>query len=163
GCECPSDSVTQLSADQSYYLRSPAPPSYGTISLPMDEMASLATKVGESDWPPPRDCLIFNPSLSSLARLQRLHAAAGQLAEDAPEIIANPEAARGLEQALIEAVVECVAYGERREPSLAQGQHTIVMRRFHRVVEQHVGEPLYIPEICKTIGVSERTLRNCCQ
>ena len=31
----------------------------------------------------------------------------GQLAEDAPEIIANPEAARGLEQALIQAMMDC--------------------------------------------------------
>ena len=37
------------------------------------------------------------------------------------------------------------------------------MRRFHRVVEEHVGEPLYIPEICTAIGISERTLRICCQ
>ena len=47
-----------------------------------------------------------------MARLQRLHAAAGQLAKDAPEIIAHPEAARGLEQALIEAMVGCL--GDRQ-------------------------------------------------
>jgi hypothetical protein len=37
--------------------------------------------------------------------MMKLHAAVGRLAENAPEIIANPDAARGLEQALIEAVV----------------------------------------------------------
>jgi hypothetical protein len=40
-----------------------------------------------------------------MAKLQRLHAVAGNLAERSPEIIANPDAARGLEQALIEAMV----------------------------------------------------------
>jgi transcriptional regulator GlxA family with amidase domain len=98
-----------------------------------------------------------------MVRLQRLHAAAGQLAEDAPEIIAHPEAARGLEQALIEAMVGCLADGEARENGLAQGQHAIVMRRFRRVVEENPEEPLYIPEICKTSGVSQRTLLMCCQ
>jgi len=34
------------------------------------------------------------------------------LAENAPEIIANPDAAYGLEQALIEAMVSCLAHGE---------------------------------------------------
>jgi hypothetical protein len=35
-----------------------------------------------------------------MTNLQRLNAAAGHLAETAPEIIANPDAAYGLEQAL---------------------------------------------------------------
>ena len=98
-----------------------------------------------------------------MAKLQRLHAAAGQLAEDAPEIIAHPEAAHGLEQALIEAMVGCLADAERCENSLAQGHHAIVMRRFRRVVEENPEEPLLIPEICKAIRVSIRTLQMCCQ
>ena len=99
-----------------------------------------------------------------MAKLQRLHTAAGDLAKNAPEILANPDAAHGLEQALVEALVGCFAECDRpRENSLAQGQHATVMRRFRRVVEENPKEPLYIPDICKTIGVSERTLRMCCQ
>ena len=37
------------------------------------------------------------------------------------------------------------------------------MRRFRRVVEESPEQPLFIPEICKAIGVSERTLRMCCR
>jgi AraC-like DNA-binding protein len=37
------------------------------------------------------------------------------------------------------------------------------MRRFRQAVDESAGAPLYIPEICKTIRVSERTLRVCCQ
>jgi AraC-like DNA-binding protein len=98
-----------------------------------------------------------------MARLRQLHAAAGDLAQRAPEIIANPDAARGLEQELIEAMVDCLACSETRESSLAQGQHAIVMRRFRRVVEENPAEPLFIPEICAAIRVSSRTLRMCCQ
>jgi transcriptional regulator GlxA family with amidase domain len=98
-----------------------------------------------------------------MARLQRLHIAASDLAENAPEIIANADAAHGLEQALVEAVVACLAHGEGRKPSLAQGQHATVMRRFFRMVEENPEQPFFIPEICNTIGVSERTLRMCCQ
>ena len=99
-----------------------------------------------------------------MAKLQRLHTAAGDLAKNAPEILANPDAAHGLEQALVEALVGCFAERDRRrENSLAQGQHAIVMRRFRRVVEESPTVPLFIPEICKVIRVSERTLRVCCQ
>jgi transcriptional regulator GlxA family with amidase domain len=98
-----------------------------------------------------------------MARLQRLHAAAGHLAEEAPEIIANPDAARGLEQALVEAMISCLADGEVREDSLAQRHHELIMRRFRRVVEENPEQPLYIPEVCKAIRVASRTLRMCCQ
>src|SRR5262249_2792722 len=73
--------------------------------------------------------------------------------------IANPDAARGLEQALIEAMVGCLSHPEDRKNSLAHGQHAIVMRRFRRVIEENSTEPLYIPEICKAIRVGSRKLR----
>ena len=98
-----------------------------------------------------------------MARLQRLHAAAGVLAEEAPAVLAHPEAARGLEQALIEAMVSCLGLGEVREDRSALRQHEKIMRRFHTAVEETVDQPLYIPELCKAIGVSERLLRTCCQ
>jgi AraC-like DNA-binding protein len=60
-------------------------------------------------------------------------------------------------------MVGCLIYREGRENSLAQGQHTIVMRRFRRVVEENPEEPLYVSEICKAIRVSDRTLRMVCQ
>jgi AraC-like DNA-binding protein len=85
------------------------------------------------------------------------------LAEDAPEIIAHPEAARGLEQALIEALVGCLGEAPVREDRLAQRHHSLIMRRFRKAVEESPEQPLYIPEICKKIGVSDRTLRMCCQ
>jgi len=60
-------------------------------------------------------------------------------------------------------MVDCLRHGQQQETTLAQGQHAIVMRRFRRVVEESPEQPLFIPEICKAIGVSESTLRMCCQ
>jgi hypothetical protein len=115
------------------------------------------------DVTPPKDSLIVRPEPHALTKLRRLHAAAGRLAEEAPEVIANPDAARGLEQAVIEAMAGCLGHREDRPRSSAQGQHAIIMRRFRRVVEENPEEALYIPEICKAIRVSDRTLRMVCQ
>src|SRR5262245_44196521 len=98
-----------------------------------------------------------------MAKLQRLHAAATQLAEDAPEIIAHPEATRGLEQLVIEAMVDCLCDGEVHEDRSAQRHHAIVMRRFRRAVEENPDRTLYIAELCAASGASDRTLRACCQ
>jgi len=98
-----------------------------------------------------------------MAKLQRLHAAAGQLAEDAAGVIAHSEAARGLEQALIEAMVDCFGTEELGEDRSALRRHAAIMHRFYRVVEERPDEALFIPELCTVIGASERTLRICCQ
>jgi AraC-like DNA-binding protein len=57
----------------------------------------------------------------------------------------------------------CLGHPGGPANSLGQGQHAVVMRRFRRVLEENPEKPIFIPEICKAIRVSERTLRICCQ
>ena len=162
--EIHSTNLVRHSLADNYHQRSSGAAHFGTMSLPVEDMAALGETMAGTDLTPPRDTMLITPPPSAVAKLQRLHAAAGDLAKKAPEILANPDAAHGLEQALVEALVGCFAERDRRrENSLAQGQHAIVMRRFRRVVEESPTVPLFIPEICKVIRVSERTLRVCCQ
>ena len=163
GVEMQPTNIVRHGEGQVYYQRSSGPASFGGMSLAVEDMAAIGEAMAGIDLKPPRDEILVTPQPAAMARLQRLHAAAGHLAEEAPEIIANPDAARGLEQSLIEAMVGCLAHGEVREDSLAQQHHELIMRRFHKVVEENPEQPLYIPEICKAIRVSQRTLLACCQ
>jgi len=163
GMELHANAITRLSMGQSYYCRSAGPTSIGSMSVQLAEMVSIGAVMAGTDLTPPRDTLIFTPPPGTVATLQRLHAAAAHLAETAPEIIANPNAAYGLEQALIEAMIGCLGNNEAREDSVAQRHHELIMRRFRRVVEENPDKLLYVPEICERIRVSERTLRVCCQ
>jgi AraC-like DNA-binding protein len=158
----PSDLV-RPSEGHSYNLQSSGSTCISGMSLSLEEMDSVGRTMAGHDLTPPRDTLIFTPPPAAMTKLQRLYAAAAHLAETAPEIIANLDAARGLEQALIEAMVYCFGNDEPREDSVAQRQHELIMRRFRRVVEESPDQPLYDAELCKAIGVSERTLRVCCQ
>jgi methylphosphotriester-DNA--protein-cysteine methyltransferase len=163
GIEMQPTNIVRYSEGQNYYRRSSGFAAYGSMSLPLAEIAAFGEALAAVDLTPPRDAILITPLPAAMARLQRLHAATGDLADNAPEIIANPDAARGLEQALIEAMIGCLACREDRESTVAQGQHAIVMRRFRRVIEESPEQPLYIPEICKAIRVPDRTLRLCCQ
>jgi AraC-like DNA-binding protein len=163
GVELQPNDIARLSEGQSFYQHSSGSASFGGMSLPVADMVSVGAALAGSDLTPPRDTVILTPPPRAMAKLQRLHAAAGHLAETAPEIIANPSAAYGLEQALVEAMVGCLGASEAREDTVAQRQHELIMRRFRRVVEENPDQPLYIPELCTAIGVSERTLRVCCQ
>ena len=163
GVEMQPTNVVRYSEGQSYYRLSSGFACYGSMSLPVEEMAFVGATIAGVDLAPPKDALTLTPPPSAMAKLQRLHAAAGRLAEEAPEIIAHPEAARGLEQALIEAMVGCLGDGEVREDRSAQRRHAMILRRFRRAVEENPDQPLYIPELCGLIGVPGRTLRASCQ
>jgi AraC-like DNA-binding protein len=163
GVKMQSTDIVRHAEDEAYFQRSSGSASFGAMSLPEEDMAAIGEAMAGLDLTPLRDAMLVTPPPCAMAKLQRLHAAAGHLAEEAPEIIVNPDAARGLEQALIQAMISCLVDGEVREDSVAQRHHEIVMRRFHRVVEENPEQPLYIPEICKAIRVSSRSLQACCQ
>src|SRR5271165_6718059 len=147
----------------SSYQHSSGPIGIGAMSLPLEDMAAVGATIAGCDLTPPRDALLVTPRRAAMARLQRLHAEAAHLAETVPEVIAHPELARGLEQSLIEALVGCIDTTDLHEDSAAQRRHALIMRRFHRIVEQTPHTALFVPEICAAIGVSARTLLTCSQ
>jgi AraC-like DNA-binding protein len=163
GLEMQPTNIVRHSEGQSYHRRSFGLATYSSMSLPVALMVSFGAAIAGVDLRPPKDPLIHTPPRSAMIKLQQQHAAVRRLAEITPEIITNPDAAHGLEQALIEALIGCFGHQEQRESGLVGGQHAIVMRRFRRVVEENPDQPLYIPEVAKAIRVSERTLRLCCQ
>jgi len=65
------------------------------MSLPVGEIATVGEAMAGFDLTPPRDAILITSAPAAMLRLRRLYAAAGYLAEGAPEIIANPDAARG--------------------------------------------------------------------
>jgi AraC-like DNA-binding protein len=131
------------------------------MSLPVEDLASVS-EIADCDLSPPRDGVILTPLPLAMAELQRMHAVAGRLAEEAPEVIAHSEAARGLEQSLIHAMVDCLSMGHRREETAACRRLGSTMRRFHTVLEAHPDQALHLPELCTLLGVAERTLQRCC-
>lgn len=161
GLELLSTNILRYSEATDHHHRSAGSISFGAMSLSLEDTASVGV-MASLDLSPPKNPLTVTPAPSAIAKLHRLHAAAGHLAEEAPEIIVNPDAAHGLEQALLEALVGCLGDCEAHDTSLAHAQHEIVMRRFRRLVEESDDQPLYITEVCKAIRVSARTLQVCC-
>jgi AraC-like DNA-binding protein len=163
GAEMLTTNIIWRRSAASYFHKSDGLASWGTISLPLEDMASIGVALVGCDLRPPQDAQTVTLPPAALAKLQRLHAAVGQLAEDAPAVIAHPEAARGLEEALIEAMIECLGTGEYGEDRSALRQHAAIMRRFHQALEEKPNEALFIPELCREIGSTARTLQICCQ
>ena len=121
------------------------------LALTGQEVAIAPTAMfGAVDW-------------ETMARLRRLHAAATQLALTSPEVIGNSHAARGLEELLVEAFVDSLTQGQLREESASLRKRTAIVKRFNRLAIEHSSEPLYLSDICATLGVSRRTLDVYCR
>lgn len=162
GIEVHSTQIVRHGEAEQFYRRASGPSRRATMSLPTEVMASAVATVAGCDLVPRSQGRLITPRPTAMAELQRLHAAVGNLAESAPEIIASSEAARGLEQMLIQTLVDCVTTAAGTEDSLACLNRERIMRRFHAAIAERPEDAVYIPELCAAVGVPERTLRLCC-
>lgn len=163
GVELLPSNIIRRGEAEDYFQKSDGLASFGSMALPIEDLVSIGAAVVGCDLAPSKDGVSVVPSADALMKLHDLHEAAGHLAEHAPSVITHPGAAHGLEQALIEAMVTCLGIRDAGEDKSALRQHSAIMRRFHRVVEENPDHALFIPELCKEVGASERTLRICCQ
>lgn len=157
----PSD-IYRSGVGATYLQQTPGPSIIGAMSLPLSAMDQIKGLIGTGEITLSNNGRVHRPQTDAMQRLRRLHAAAGRLAATAPEVIANPEAARGLEQGLIGALAGCLTQGESPQERSACRHHERIMRRFFNMVEDYSERAIYLPEICSAIGVAERTLRLCC-
>ena len=163
GVELRSTEILPLSPTTIHWNKISAPSKIGSISLPADDLAALSNAVVGRDLTPPRYAAPFTVSSPAMAKLQRLHAAACHLAETAPEIIANAEAARGLEQALIGAMFACFDERSAQEDTASRRRHNAIIERFRALARENAEQALYLTDVCARIGVPSRTLHQCCR
>jgi len=158
-----SDTLLRHPRSRAGFQRTAGPTTYGIMSLPIADLEAFGVAVYGYDFAPPKEPLAVVPPSAALERLQSLHAAAGLLAEHAPEVIVCPEAARGLEQALIAAMADCLAApGDDRSSKLRNDHHGEILERFYAILRANSDRVLHLPEMCKAVGASNRTLTTCC-
>jgi AraC-like DNA-binding protein len=93
-------------------------------------------------------------------QLRDLHRAAIRMAEVRAEALTDLQAAHGLEQQLLHALIECLSEGPEEETATARG-HRDILARFEDLL---VAQPfLPMADICAALGVSDRLLRECCK
>lgn len=161
GRDVTADMVVRLGIGQEAFHCTRGPAQWASLSLPVDDYFAAAAALTHRDVRWKSDSTTVRPSAEALARLRSLHAAAGELAEHAPAVLANPETARCLEQELVVAMVASSSQAAE-EDKISVRQHQAILRRFRTLIEANADNPLYLPEICTALGVSIRTLQRCC-
>jgi AraC-like DNA-binding protein len=160
--ELKENQVAFMSLAEATFQRTTGAAFYGSMSLPAAFASAVVSECAGFHLASPKNTQLIQPEPRALSRLLNLHAAAGHLAVAGPEIIKNANAALGLEQELIQALVNCLVPGSYKADASAEGRHALIMRRLHSHIAERGDQAIFIPELCLTIGVSERTLRACC-
>jgi AraC-like DNA-binding protein len=76
-------------------------------------------------------------------------------------VLADSKAAHGLEQQIIEALVECLSARPVEEETRTAARHREILARFEDLLGSDA--LLGFADICAALGASERTLRECCK
>jgi AraC-like DNA-binding protein len=163
GAVLPYEGILRYRPGHIYYERTHEAVHWASMSLPVEQFVSACIAIAGRDLNPLRDLSIVVPSTAAMTKLRQLLEASVALAEHAPRVLSAPEVARGLEQSLLEAIVDCIGQPDVHHTGLMHQNHDTVMRRFYNLLEDSPERPFYIPEICAAIRVPERTLRICCQ
>ena len=136
---------------------------YGTMSLPVEEFPVICRAIiGREFLEEPRRAVV-RPDPELMSRLLKVHRGVGQLAHDVPDLLDQPQVRRALEQQLIHIMVRCLAEAAGVQMTIGAIRHDAIIVRFEEYLEANPGLPLYLPEICAAIAVSERTLRASCE
>jgi AraC-like DNA-binding protein len=145
---------------QPLWQRLTGPSCWGSMSLSVEHWAGLSTVAGADLFA--STGMIVTPRSSDMLRLQRLHRSTARLAHDAPELLEHQEVARGIEESLILAMVECLQPRNLAGGDIPLLRRSKIMRRLRELLDELGDAPLYVPELCTKLNVASRTLRAVC-
>jgi AraC-like DNA-binding protein len=162
GIEISQNQIAKFGLGWKWYFRSSAACEWSTMSLSPGDLAAAGESIIGRELLPPTFARSTASPPSAFSRLRKLHDAVAFLAETAPDILAKPEVARAMEQALVEALVFCLDDSNAGEVRNVERQRARMLRRLEEVVLANSEQPLYMAELCAQVGTSYWTLRDCC-
>ena len=153
--------IVAVGSGSTHHHRSWSPCHWATMSLMHEDLVEVEEAfIGRDMTFTTTQCLRPAPRL--MGQLLKLHGAVGQLAEASPHVLAHPEVARSLEQALVHAMIRCITDDIPAETVSRTQRQTAILARFEEYLAENQDSPLYLADICSAISVPERTLRRCC-
>ena len=147
----------------SLHERTDGPCRWRVIWLSALELARHARAMSGAALDIPAGAYRWRPTPGALRFLTSLYDDAMRASKVHPELAAGAKAARGLEQQVIAALIECLQVEVANLRGPAQLSHARIMDRFESVLRDYPGSNLSLDEISATIGIPSRTLRALCR
>jgi len=105
---------------------------------------------------------LWQPTAPALKALAALHSAAMRATKTHPGQQYSQQALHGLEQTLIDRLVECLSGGPIGVYEARDGRCAGIMASFSQSTDAYPDRVPSVAHICKVLNVDERVLRRCC-
>ena len=148
-----------LSSGEQLYQRTHGPLNWGLLSMEPEYCCAVSRVLTGVNFLP-RMGQVLRPDHRAMLHLLQQHSAATTLGAQQPQLIMQPEVARGMENDLIEALVSCLVSGRECE-NLVDRRHKRIMDKMAELIAERPMQ-VSVRELSTALGVSERTLRSCC-
>lgn len=146
---------------QRAHARTDGPCRWGAIWLPVEQLIRYGRALNGAPFDVPSVARCWRSPRAAGRHLSQLHAAAIRIAETRPQLLVNAEAAHGLEEQLIDALVNCLPTGLAVGGMIVRRRHDIAAR-FEALLQAQPDRNLRMAEIREALGVSGRLLRSLC-
>jgi AraC-like DNA-binding protein len=145
------------------HARTDGPCRWATLLVPVRDLARLGRVVVGKTFSVPSGIQRWRPPRAPDIRLRQLHAAAIRAVETGhPELI-SPEAAHGLDQQMIEVLIECLCSSPTAADTPVARRYREIMAQFEAVIANQDHGNLRTAEICTALGISQWVLCRACQ
>ena len=160
GIETRAGEMVALGPGERAHARTGGPCGWGAIQVPAQDLVQYGRALSGAGFAVPRAAR-WRPPPAAGRDFRDLHRAAIRMADARSVALIDIEAAHGLEQQLIHALIECLSAESAGEETPTARRHRGVLTRFEDLLQ---AEPFpRMTEICGALGVSERMLRECCK
>jgi AraC-like DNA-binding protein len=158
GAQIRPDDVLCFGQGMHSYHRTFGPNEFITLMVNSAELAQAA-----QDWTG-RELVIasgqvLRPPKDLLSRLLSVAQSAIRVSHTTPEVFSSPQAAKSLEQTLLQSMIMCLQQGELRKNSSPRGWRAALAKKIEETIEANLDQPLHLLELCRMTGLHERTLR----
>jgi AraC-like DNA-binding protein len=150
-------------AGSTYVERVEGPCEWNDIVLSVENLSTYLRTLHRTQISPPIAARVWRGSPHELQSLMDIHAAAINLTLTRAGRAPTSEAARGLEHELMTAIVACLPTDPILDNAATLESHAVILARFRELIESNSDSPQRMTNICRALGISDRTLRKCCQ
>jgi AraC family ethanolamine operon transcriptional activator len=155
--------IMMIGPGERLHMRSYGPYRWGGIWLPAADLVRYASVMTGSAVAVPSAALRWRPRPSTSRHLRHLHSAAIGFVEGRSKALIEEERAHGLEQQLIEALVEGFAKGSAVAAAPATRERREVAFRFEALLQAEPERAFRTEEICAALGISAQSLHLSCE
>jgi len=155
--------IMTLGTGQRLHMRTHGPCRWSAIWVPALELVRYGRALTGANFRVPTAARRWQPRPAMGKYLGQLHSAAIRAVESRARALINHETAHGLEQQLIEALVECLSKGSEIETPITTNEHRDVALRFEALLRAQSSRHFRMAEICAALDVPTGVLRLACE